>query len=170
MNVAVIDYGAGNLQSVANALDRLGQRFFVGASPRQLLEAERIILPGVGHFGAAGRSLAADGTAEAIRDAAARGVPVLGICLGAQILARALGARVHAAEEREISWHPVRLLEAAARSPLAGLPSVVTPFHWHGETFTLPDGAVRLAETDRKLCASSTITRSESSRCFMSLG
>ncbi|HEY6571964.1 MAG TPA: type 1 glutamine amidotransferase, partial [Candidatus Eisenbacteria bacterium] len=77
---------------------------------------------------------------------------VLGVCLGAQLIAAALGRRVYPARAPEIGWFPVRLLPAAARSrTFDGMPTAFTPLHWHGETFDLPDGAIRLAETD--LCA-----------------
>jgi len=74
---------------------------------------------------------------------------VLGICLGAQILARAAGARVHPAREKEIGWLPVELLPAARQSLLAPLPSPCVPFHWHGETFERPPGAMSLARSER---------------------
>jgi imidazole glycerol phosphate synthase glutamine amidotransferase subunit len=84
--IGVIDYRAGNLQSVANALDRLRVPFAVCERSDQVAEAERIILPGVGHFGAAARALAETGTGEALRVAAEAGKPILGICLGMQLL------------------------------------------------------------------------------------
>lgn len=74
---------------------------------------------------------------------------ILGVCLGAQIIASALGRRVYAASRPEIGWFPVRVRPEAARSrAFAAMPPVFTPFHWHGETFDLPEGAVHLAETD----------------------
>lgn len=73
---------------------------------------------------------------------------ILGICLGSQIIASALGRRVYAASQPEIGWFPVRVRPAAAASiTFAAMPAVFTPFHWHGETFDLPEGAVHLAET-----------------------
>jgi GMP synthase-like glutamine amidotransferase len=77
------------------------------------------------------------------------GRPILGVCLGAQILASVLGARVYRAKEREIGWWPLRVRrEARAGTPLARWPETLVPLHWHGETFDLPAGAVHLAETD----------------------
>ena len=74
---------------------------------------------------------------------------VLGICLGAQLLAQVLGARVYKARTKEIGWFPVRLTPEAVGSGLfAGLPAEMTVLHWHGETFDLPPGAVLLAESD----------------------
>jgi GMP synthase (glutamine-hydrolysing) len=87
---------------------------------------------------------------ELIRQAVAAGQPVLGICLGAQLIAKALGARVYRNPVKEIGWFPVDWTEAARRDPLlAGLSGPETVFHWHGETFDLPRGAQWLAQSER---------------------
>jgi GMP synthase-like glutamine amidotransferase len=81
-----------------------------------------------------------------VRDAIASGKSVLGVCLGAQIIAKALGGRVYKGRQKEIGWFPVA--RAAAAHPLfEGLPQEFVAFHWHGETFSLPENAVRLAST-----------------------
>ena len=82
-----------------------------------------------------------------VREAIAAGKSVLGICLGAQLIASGLGAKVYRSAEREIGWFPV---EAAARGGggLCRFPKSMTAFHWHGETFDLPPGAVRLARSE----------------------
>ncbi len=86
---------------------------------------------------------------EVIRQAARRGLPMLGVCLGSQLIAKALGARVYRNTVKEIGWFPVRWTEAAAEDALlAGLPNPATVFHWHGETFDLPEGAAWLASSD----------------------
>jgi GMP synthase-like glutamine amidotransferase len=83
--------------------------------------------------------------AEALREEKA----ILGVCLGAQLLAQVLGAQVYLNREKEIGWFPVRLTLAAERSRLfSGLPARMTVLHWHSETFDLPQGAVLLAESD----------------------
>src|SRR5438093_8218979 len=75
--------------------------------------------------------------------------PILGVCLGAQLIAKALGASVYANPVKAIGWYPIHWTEAAARDPLCrGLTSPETVFHWHGETFDLPSGAELLAYSD----------------------
>ena len=81
-----------------------------------------------------------------IEDALSAGIPVLGVCLGAQLIARALGARVFRNPVKEIGWYPLRLTAAgAADSLLAGLPDPSMVLQWHGETFDIPVGSVHLA-------------------------
>jgi GMP synthase (glutamine-hydrolysing) len=85
-----------------------------------------------------------------IRQAVDTGLPVLGICLGAQLLAKALGARVTAHPVKEIGWYSLDLTEAAAADPLfhdCGVRHTV--FQSHGDTFALPDGAVHLARGEQ---------------------
>ncbi len=81
-----------------------------------------------------------------IRDAIILGIPVLGICLGAQLIASAMGAAVFRNPVKEIGWFPVRSTPTA--EGCFELPKEFMPFHWHGETFELPAGAVRLAKSD----------------------
>ncbi|HET7266807.1 MAG TPA: glutamine amidotransferase, partial [Oleiagrimonas sp.] len=73
--------------------------------------------------------------------------PLLGICLGAQLIARALGAAVYAMADKEIGFAPVTLTAAGEASPLAALGDVPV-LHWHGDMFELPEHATRLAATD----------------------
>jgi GMP synthase (glutamine-hydrolysing) len=89
-----------------------------------------------------------------IQDAVAQDRPVLGVCLGAQIVAAALGAKVEKNPAgKEIGWHPVKLAEAAHDDRLMrDLPVAFTPFHWHGDIFELPAGAVALASSDKTPC------------------
>jgi len=82
------------------------------------------------------------------REAVERKLPVLGICLGAQLIAKALGARVYANREKEIGWYEVERTPAAADDPLfCGFHEKETVFQWHGDTFDLPVGATLLARS-----------------------
>jgi glutamine amidotransferase len=84
--ITIIDYKAGNLTSVRRALAALGAPCQITADPDVIRKAERIIFPGVGHAGAAMEVLKAKGLDIALRQAFERGVPILGICLGCQII------------------------------------------------------------------------------------
>ena len=85
---------------------------------------------------------------DLIRAAIAAGKRVLGICLGAQLMAAALGARVYPSGQMEIGWFAVEPAPGSAASPFGGaLTGPLTVFHWHGDTFDLPAGAVRLAHS-----------------------
>jgi imidazole glycerol phosphate synthase glutamine amidotransferase subunit len=86
VNVTLLDYGAGNVTSVDRALRRLGAHVFTTNQPEAIADAERLILPGVGHCGALIAALDAHGLRQPLRDAIARGANFLGICLGLQAL------------------------------------------------------------------------------------
>jgi GMP synthase (glutamine-hydrolysing) len=78
-----------------------------------------------------------------------RDVPILGVCLGAQIIASAMGARVYSGKRPEVGWGEVNLTPDGIRDPLmSGVESVLPVLHWHSETFDLPEDAVRLAWSD----------------------
>ena len=72
--------------------------------------------------------------------------PILGVCLGAQLLADVLGGKVFQNPVKEIGWFPVRMLDRSG--PFAAFPERLTVMHWHGDTFTIPPGARRVAESD----------------------
>ncbi|MER3501297.1 MAG: imidazole glycerol phosphate synthase subunit HisH [Candidatus Fervidibacterota bacterium] len=86
MAVTVIDYGVGNLRSVMKALEFLGSQVVLTSDPEQVTKASKLVLPGVGAFGTGMANLHQLNLVEAIQDAARRGVPLLGICLGLQLL------------------------------------------------------------------------------------
>lgn len=87
--VTVIDYGSGNLLSVARAFEHCGSQAHLTHNPADIENAERLVLPGVGAFGAGMQGLRERGVIDAIRRFAASGRPLLGICLGMQMLADA---------------------------------------------------------------------------------
>jgi GMP synthase (glutamine-hydrolysing) len=76
--------------------------------------------------------------------------PILGVCLGSQLLAATLGAQVRRGEQREIGWYPVRLLDAAKEDRLlGGLPAEFVAAHWHSDVFDLPKDAIALASSEK---------------------
>lgn len=81
-----------------------------------------------------------------IRNFIDRQKPVLGICLGAQLIANAMGARVYPSLEKEIGWHAIQGTPSSDPS-IFTFPSTLDVFHWHGETFNMPSGAIRLARS-----------------------
>ena len=86
---------------------------------------------------------------RAIRQAIERDIPVLGICLGAQLIAKALGSAVSANPQKEIGWYDVAVSEEGSRDPLfAHFEAGEKIFQWHGDTFAIPAGAVQLASSE----------------------
>lgn len=84
--IAIIDYDAGNLKSVQKAFSHLGQESVITRDRRQILSADKVVLPGVGAFGEAMEQLRRYELDRVIREVAAEGTPLLGICLGLQLL------------------------------------------------------------------------------------
>jgi GMP synthase-like glutamine amidotransferase len=83
-----------------------------------------------------------------VEQAINQGRMVLGICLGAQLVAEVLGATVRANDHKEIGWFPVETTEQATNSDLfADFPRQVEVFHWHGDTFSLPEGAIHVLQS-----------------------
>ena len=82
-----------------------------------------------------------------IRECTEAGKSVLGVCLGAQLIASAMGARVYRNRCKEIGWFPVEQVASADGSTFS-FPASIEVFHWHGETFDLPPGAVRIARSE----------------------
>ncbi len=81
-----------------------------------------------------------------VRETVRRGIPTVGVCLGAQLIASALGARVYPNRQKEIGWFEIR--KTNIDGDVFAFPEKATVFHWHGETFDLPDGAVCLAKSE----------------------
>ncbi|WP_298908455.1 type 1 glutamine amidotransferase [uncultured Nostoc sp.] len=84
-----------------------------------------------------------------IKEAIKKNKIVTGICLGSQILADVLGSKVYKGQEKEIGWYPIEVTTEAQKYPVfASFPTSLFVFHWHGDTFDLPSGAVRLAYSE----------------------
>lgn len=83
-----------------------------------------------------------------IKQAIEKDVPILGICLGAQLIAKALGARVMKNQEKEIGWYPLKITEEGSKDRLfMHFNNQEIVFQWHGDTLEIPDGGVHLAES-----------------------
>jgi GMP synthase-like glutamine amidotransferase len=123
------------------------RRVDLAGAPKSLDEVDALIVMG-GPMGANDDELHPwlAGEKRFIADVARSGQPVLGICLGAQLLADVLGAPVQRNAHKEIGWFPIEWNEAARALPvLAHVPETSVVFHWHGDTFDLPAGTVALA-------------------------
>ena len=82
---------------------------------------------------------------ELIRKASLQSIPVMGFCLGGQLISKALGGKVSQGPSFEAGWHPLEIVDTEAGSDwLSSLPSTFSAFHWHGETFSIPEGGTRI--------------------------
>ncbi|MEV6394792.1 type 1 glutamine amidotransferase [Streptomyces sp. NPDC051907] len=140
---------------IGSALDEAGVGYDVVYAlkdpvPVRLLEHDAVIVLGGGQHAADDDLhpyLARE--KELLRSAVERGQPCLGICLGAQVLAHAMGAVIHRGARVNFGFQPVRLTEAGTRDPLfSGLPEKQHMFQWHADSFELPSGAESLAYSE----------------------
>ena len=133
MRIAVADYGAGNVRSLCAALERAGGRPAVTRDAAEVFAAPLAVVAGVGHLGAAARELEAQGLDEALRERAAGGRPLLGICVGMQLLfddseegGRGLGVlrggvrRLHAPRVPHMGWNTLTVSGGALLDGLDG--------------------------------------------------
>lgn len=113
MSLAIVDYGMGNLHSVSKAIERLGYEALITSGAAEILAADGVLLPGVGAFGDAMAQLQANGLDQVVRQAAASGQPLLGICLGMQLLFE--GSEEHG-QHRGLGLLPGRVVRFAGGS------------------------------------------------------
>ena len=134
--IAVVDYGVNNLKSVVRALEAGGHQATLTTDPDAVRTAGRVLVPGVGNFGQGSRTLAATGLGDAVREVARAGRPVMGICLGLQLLfetseeaadARGIGILpgrvrrfVTTLHVPHVGWARVDLTEAGRRHAMLG--------------------------------------------------
>ena len=159
MMVTLMDYGAGNVTSVARAVRRRGAEVRLTSDENEIAKAESLILPGVGHCAALLHSLDAHGLRKPVREAIARGVPFLGICLGLQALYQ------RSAEAPEIDGlglfaNEVELLPREVKLPHMGWNQIravhssrllegIAPDHYFyfAHSYTAPAGSAESAAT-----------------------
>lgn len=173
--IAIIDYGAGNLRSVRNTLAHLGADVVTASTPDQLDGASKIVLPGVGAFGAGINALRAAGFEAPIKEAVAAGVPLIGICLGMQYLFessdemgrhRGLGllpGRVtrfpaNGPKVPHIGWNELHV-RAGENTLLAGLPDGSYAYFVHSYYVEAGDERDVLATTDYGIEFASVVGR-----------
>ena len=150
--IVVVDYGVNNLKSVVRALGASGHAAVLTMDPDEVRRAGHVLLPGVGHFGQASRNLARSGLGAAVREAAAAGRPVMGICLGLQLFfatsaeaPEASGLGLIPGEVRRfattlpvphVGWARVDLTPAGARHPvLTGVFRGEPQFFYHVHSY-----------------------------------
>jgi GMP synthase (glutamine-hydrolysing) len=135
---------------MAKALERVApeSRICITHSAAELRAADRIVFPGQGAIGHCRAELAQRDLLGLLPELV-REKPVLGVCLGSQLLASVLGAKVYPGKQKEIGWHKIRLTEDGAEDKLwRGVPHEFVGYHWHGDVFDLPAGAEVLASSD----------------------
>ncbi|MBI4296439.1 MAG: imidazole glycerol phosphate synthase subunit HisH [Chloroflexi bacterium] len=171
--VTIIDYGAGNLRSVVNAISRLGYRAEITSAPDVLRRAQAVMLPGVGAAGDAMRSLRKLGLMEPIREYIAQGRPFFGVCLGLQILLTETeeGGRqeclgIIQGKVRKLpsgvkiphmGWNQVR--QKMAHPVFKGIPDGANFYFVHSYYAEPEDGSLVAGETDYNISFCSVIAR-----------
>jgi imidazole glycerol-phosphate synthase subunit HisH len=159
--IAILDYGMGNLRSVAKALEHVGAEPLLTSSAARVREADRIVLPGVGAMPKAMTQVRALGLDELLRERVEAGVPVLGLCMGMQLLfesteelggAEGIGllkgtvVRLNAPRVPQIGWNPVRWRRRSALND--GLPDPCAFYHANSYVVRAGDEADVLGTAD----------------------
>lgn len=174
MDLAIIDYGMGNLRNVQKAFEHIGAAAEISSRPTDLARARGLVLPGVGAFGDAMANLHRAGLVEPIRAAAAKGKPLLGICLGLQLLfdeseemglyeglGILTGRVVRFAEGLKvphIGWNQLEITEHGAQSALlAGIADGSYAYFVHSYYVQPADASCVLTETDYGLSFASVV-------------
>jgi glutamine amidotransferase len=130
--IAIVEYGMGNVRSLRNAFEYIGEDVIVTADPAALDDADRIVLPGVGAFGDAMRAIAERGLEQVLqRQARELNKPVLGVCLGMQLIAR---SSVEHGEHRGLGW-----IDAEIRRLEVPRPLKVPHVGWNTISFDMDD-------------------------------
>jgi glutamine amidotransferase len=138
--ITIIDYGGSNLRSVQKAFESIGAQLQVAATAEEIGRASRLVLPGVGAFGAGMAALRRRGLEEAIRDRVAQGAPLLGICLGMQFLFE------RSEEIPHMGWN--QLLHDQAHPLLRGVPSGAYSYFVHSFYCRPADQATIIARAE----------------------
>jgi glutamine amidotransferase len=183
IDLAIIDYGMGNLRNVQKAFEHMGIEARISSLPADLERADGWVLPGVGAFGDAMDNLHAAGLVEPIRSGVTQGKPLLGICLGLQLLFeesnemgqhRGLGVlsgRVTRFEDRmehagqmlkvpHVGWNQFHVTEEGATSPLLeGVPDGSYAYFVHSYYVVPADASTALATTDYGIDFTSVVGR-----------
>ncbi|MFH1775790.1 MAG: imidazole glycerol phosphate synthase subunit HisH [Chloroflexota bacterium] len=171
--VAIIDYGAGNLRSVANAIARLGYRVSITTSPDEVLRAKAVVLPGVGAAADTMRSLRTLGLASPVRQLVAAGRPFLGVCIGLQVLFTGteeggghecldiISGRVKrlppGLKIPHIGWNQVK--QMGSHPVFDGIPDEANFYFVHSYYAEPEDKSLVAGETDYGITISSVVTR-----------
>jgi len=156
MRVLSVTHGpsvpGGVFEEVVEALGHALERWIVpdGPAPRPARDFDAVMaFGGSMHPDEDDRFGWLESEEEFLKDVLAEGIPVVGVCLGAQMLARATGAWIGPAREEEIGWLEVELTPAGTDDPVLGvLPPRFEAFQWHRYTFSIPEGGLELARSD----------------------
>lgn len=173
--VAIIDYGVGNLRSVEKAFAATNCEAVVSDDEQVLRRAERLVLPGVGAFGACMRELAARGFDQLVRERVSEGTPLLGVCVGMQMLFDEseefgvrpglgfLRGRVRRFERGlhvpQVGWNQVRRRNSDAHSLLEGIADNSFFYFVHSYYCAPADETVLVGETDYGISYASVVSR-----------